>query len=122
MTMNSSASAALVIQSLRPVSSKWSPRSTARQASANASDSLGHLDAHDPQLEALVDERAGDARRLVHLADERTHFRLRELPHHVAKQALVLGQVAQGEAADLGGGVGHGVHLAQCPRLCYPVV
>ena len=38
ITMKSSASAAFVIQSLRPVSSKWSPLSVARQASANASE------------------------------------------------------------------------------------
>ena len=36
-TMNRSASAALVIHSLRPVSAQWSPRSTARVAMAKAS-------------------------------------------------------------------------------------
>jgi hypothetical protein len=35
---NSPASAALVIQSFRPFSTKWSPRSSARDAIAKASD------------------------------------------------------------------------------------
>src|SRR5581483_10802294 len=49
-------SAALVIHSLRPVSRKWSPLSTARVAMANASDP-------DPASESAYDETVFSARR-----------------------------------------------------------
>ena len=70
-------------------STEWKKR---RAAAAVA---LRDLDAHDAELEQLVDERARDLRVLVHLAHERPDFAIRELVDAVAEQPFVFGQCGQ---------------------------
>ena len=62
---------------------------------AAAAVALGDLDAHDAEVEQLVDERARDLGVLVHLADERPDLAVRELVHAVAEQPFVFGQRRQ---------------------------
>ena len=64
----------------------------ARLAAAVA---LGNLDAHDTEIEQLVDERPADLRVLVHFAHVWTDFPTGEFVDTVAKQAFVFGQNGQ---------------------------
>ena len=57
------------------------------ERAAGAAVGLGDLDAHDAELEQLIDERARDLRLLVHFADERPDLRVGELAHAVAEDA-----------------------------------
>ena len=76
-------------------STEWKKRRAA------AAERLGNLDAHDAEVEQLVDERARDLRVLVHLADERPDFAIGELVDAVAEQPLVFGQRRQRRAAQV---------------------
>ena len=62
---------------------------------AGAALGLGNLDRHDPQVEELVDELAGDVGLVVHLADVRADFAVREFVHTVAKQRFILVDTGQ---------------------------
>jgi len=62
---------------------------------AGAAERLGDLDRHDTEVEELVDQRARDLGVLVHLADERADFAIREFVDAVAEKRLVLGQRRQ---------------------------
>ena len=73
------------------------------EARAAAAERLGDLDAHHAELEQAVDQRARDLRLLVHLADERPYFAVRELVHAVAKQPLVLREDGQRRSGGFGG-------------------
>ena len=68
------------------------PRARRGRSGRRAAEGLGDLDAHDAEIEQLVDQRPRDLRLLVHLADERPDLRLGELADAVAEQLLVFGQ------------------------------
>ena len=51
-----------------------------KNRAAGAAIRLGNLDAHDAELEQLVDEAARDLRVLVHFTDERANAGVGELP------------------------------------------
>ncbi len=53
---------------------------------------LGHLDAHQAQLEELVDQRVLEHALLVHLLYVRTHALVGELADSVAKQHFIFGE------------------------------
>ena len=65
---------------------------------AGAAVALGDLDAHDAELEQLVDELAGHLGVLVHLADERPDLAVGEFVDAVAEQRFVFGQTRQRRA------------------------
>ena len=66
------------------------------EAGAAAAVAVGNLDAHHAEREQLVDQRGRELRVLVHLADQRADFLVRELVHAVAQEPFVLGQSRQG--------------------------
>ena len=66
------------------------------EAGAGASVGLRDLDAHDAEIEQLLDEVVGDLGVLVHVVDERTDLLVRELVHAVTEEPLVLDQLRQG--------------------------
>src|SRR6185295_12922727 len=78
---------------------------------------LRDLDSHDAEIEALVDELAGDLGLLVHLGHERTHLGLGEVPYLLAEHPLVLGEVGEREAAGGSEGLGHRITSTEVP--CY---
>ena len=53
---------------------------------------LGHLDAHQAQLEELVDERVLEHAFLVHLLHVRTHALVGKLAYRIAKQHFIFGE------------------------------
>ena len=61
-----------------------------KEARAAAAVALGDLDAHDAEIEQLLDEAVRNRRALVHLPDERPDFAVREFVDAVVKQALIL--------------------------------
>jgi hypothetical protein len=63
---------------------------------------LGDFDAHDPQLEELVDEGARDLGLLVHLPHERPDLAIRELVDAGLEQPFVFGQCGQRARDELG--------------------
>ena len=67
---------------------------------------IGNLDAHDAELEELVDERPRNLRVLVHFPDERPDFGLGKRAHAVAEDRLVFGEHGQGLGV-LDGVLGH---------------
>ena len=77
------------------------------EGGARAAVGLGDLDAHHAELEQGVDERARNARVLVHLMDERAHPLLREVAHGVAEHPLLLTEIGQREAAAGSQRLGH---------------
>ena len=66
-----------------------------KKVRAGAAVGFGNLDAHDAEVEELVDELAGHLRLLVHVADERPDLSIGELVHAVAEQRFVVGQRRQ---------------------------
>ena len=66
-----------------------------RERGAAAAVALRNLDAHDTELEHLVDQGAGNLRVFVHLAHERTNLTIGEFVHAVAKQDFVFGEARQ---------------------------
>ena len=62
------------------------------ERAAGPAEGLGHLDAHDAELEQRIDEVAGDLRLLVHVTDVRADFPVGKLVHAVAKEPFVLGK------------------------------
>ena len=78
-----------------------------KKRAARAAVRVGNLDAHDAQIEQLVDESPGNLGVLVHLADERADLGVGELPHAVAKEPLVFGQACQRGRQGFGGRGGH---------------
>ena len=56
---------------------------------AGPAEGLRDLDAHDAEVEQLVDQRAGHLRPLVHLADQRRHLGFRERADVALQQALL---------------------------------
>ena len=65
-----------------------------------ATEPLGDLDAHDAEVEQLVDQRAWDLRVLVHVAHQRPDLRVGELAHAVAKEGFVFGKHGEGGHGD----------------------
>jgi hypothetical protein len=63
-----------------------------KERRAGAAVALGNLDAHDAELEQLVDQRSRDLRVLVHFANLGTNFAVGEFVHAVAENDLVFGQ------------------------------
>jgi hypothetical protein len=63
--------------------------------------SLGDLHPHDPELEAGVDQLAGDLRLLVHLPHEGADLLLREVADDLPESLLVVGDVGERQAAGL---------------------
>jgi hypothetical protein len=59
---------------------------------------VGDLDAHQPELEAGVDQLARDLRLLVHPADERPDPLLREVAHDGAEILFVRVEVGERQA------------------------
>jgi hypothetical protein len=80
-----------------------------KERRACAAERFGDLDAHDPELEQLVDEHPRNRGAVVHFADERPDLASGELRHGIAKQLLVLRQARQG---GLAGHRGFGSHDA----------
>ena len=76
-----------------------------KNVGAGAAVLLGDLDPHDPELEAGVDQLAGDLRLLVHLPDEGADLLLREVADDLPEGLLVLGEVGERQAAQC---LGHG--------------
>ena len=66
-----------------------------KEGRAGAAERLRNLDAHDAEIEQLGDEPVRDPGLLIHFADQRPDFPVRERVDAVAKQRLVLGQVCQ---------------------------
>ena len=77
------------------------------EPAAGAAVGLGHLDAHDAEIEQLVDQRARNLRLLVHFADQRPDLGLGELAHAVAENPLVFGEHGQ-RRGGVGGLLRHG--------------
>ena len=65
------------------------------EAGPAAAERVGHLDAHDAEIEELRQQPRGEVRRLVHLADVRRDLAARELQHARLEQGFVLGQHGQ---------------------------
>jgi len=66
---------------------------------AGAAVLLGHLDAHQAELEELGDQRRVHPLRLVHLVDERADGALGEVAHGVAEHRLFLAEHRERRAA-----------------------
>ena len=82
---------------------------------------LGDLDPHDPELEAGVDQLAGDLRLLVHLAHEGPDPLLGEVAHDLAEGLLVVGEVGERQAAQvLGHRSSSAVHASAVQLLLAP--
>ena len=61
-----------------------------KEARAGAAERLGDLDAHDAEVEELVDQVRGIARLFVHLPDEGADLAVGELVHAVAEQSFIV--------------------------------
>ena len=77
------------------------------EPAAAAAERFGDFDAHDAEIEQLVDQRPRDLRLLVHFADERPHLRVREFADAVAEQPLVFGERGERMRSRVGGQGGH---------------
>ena len=67
-----------------------------KERRAGAAVGLGNLDAHDAEVEQLVDELWRNLRVLVHLADERPDFAIGEFVDAVAEEGFVLAEPCEG--------------------------
>ena len=75
--------------------------------------SLGHFDAHEPELEELRDQLGVELRGAVHRHRARTHLRLGELGDGVAERVLVVGEAGERVA----GGLGHAPNVLRVNPL-----
>ena len=83
------------------------------EAAAGAAILLGNLNAHEAELEKLIDQRALEDALFIHLAHQRADFFLSEPADVVAEQDLIFGQRDQRRrrCGFLGEGFGHNAFL-----------
>ena len=90
-----------------------------KKVAPDAAVRVGDLDAHEPELEAGVDQLAGNLRLLVHLANERPDPLLREVAHDGAEILLVRVEVGERQAAVLAHGVTWTFHPSVTGRVSH---